>query len=82
MPHERYLIDGSAEEGDLLARLARITYMNNSECSYWIASDDKGESQGTYMVVCVLGPGAIADLQTALKVLMQKWEAEDVDSSD
>lgn len=60
----------------ILAKLAQITLMRKSEASYWIATDDNGEPDGTYMVVCVLGPECIADLRVALAVLEAKWEAE------
>lgn len=63
-------------ESMILAKLAQITIERKSEASYWIATDDDGNPDGTYMIVCVLGPECIADLRIALTVLEKKWEAE------
>lgn len=76
MPAERFSIGPSALESVILAHLAQITLLRKSEASYWIATDDSGVPDGSYMVVCVLGPECIADLKAAMTVLEQKWEAE------
>lgn len=76
MGAERFSIGPENLESIILARLAQLTLSRQSEASYWIATDDNGEPDGTYMVVCVLGPECIADLRTAMTVLEAKWEAE------
>lgn len=83
MPHDAYLVGpDDVPESVLLKNLALITVMRQSNCSFWVAADEQGAPEGTYMVVCVLGPNYIADMQAALTVLMQKWDAEDNEECD
>lgn len=82
MPPERFSIGPDAPESALISGIAQLTLLQKSECSFWLAADETGEPEGTYMVVCVLGPKAIADLRTAMEVLMLKWEAEDADQGN
>jgi hypothetical protein len=80
MPHERFFVGPEdVPETVLLKNLALITAMRQSDASWWVAADEHGQAEGTYMVVCVLGPNRIADLQAALQVLTQKWEEDDHD---
>lgn len=78
MPHDKFVVGpNDVPETVLLKNLAIITAQRHSNCSFWVAANDQGQPEGTYMVVCVLGPNYIADMQAALDICMQKWDAED-----
>lgn len=68
-------------EGEALRTLAIVTALRESNCSYWIATDEQGNPEGSYMVVCVIGPQQITDLKAATDILVSKWDLEE-DNAD
>lgn len=79
MPSEpvRYVDPDDVPETVLLRNLALITAGRNASVAYWVAADEQGASDGTYMIVCVLGPKYIADLQVAMQEVMKKWDEDE-----
>lgn len=75
MPASEHLVGpDDVPETVLLKNLALITIQRGSDCQYWVAATDQGEPEGTYMIVCVLGPQYIADLQAAMASLAEIWD--------
>lgn len=78
MPHDTHFVGpDDIPEAVLLKNLALITVLRQSNCSFWVAADEQGSPEGTYMICCVLGPSYIADMQIALQTLMKKWDDEE-----